>query len=159
MSKLTIRKPTLKDAPGILKLIQHYAERKFLLARTLAQVCEGLRDFHVCEAGGRIVGCGALQLYSDLAEVRSLAVAEEHWRQGIGKALVLACLQEARDLGVKTVFVLTYQPEFFELLGFRRVGKERFPQKIWQDCANCPQFPNCTEVALVVELDAAGSAN
>lgn len=152
---ILIRKPTLKDAPGIQKLIQHFAERKLMLPRTISQVHESLRDFHVCEQGGQIVGCGALHLWSDLAEIRSLAVAENAWRRGIGSALVTACLDEARFFGVRTIFVLTYQPEFFERHGFRRVKKDRFPHKIWVDCANCPQFPNCTETALVLDLEPA----
>ena len=152
MAENVIRKPTLKDAPGIQKLIQHYAERKFLLPRTLNQVHEDLRDFVVCEKDGQIVGCGALHLWSDLAEIRSLAVAENQWRLGVGTALVRACLGEAKTLGVKTIFVLTYQPDFFERLGFRRVSKDKFPHKIWVDCANCPQFPNCTETALMLDL-------
>jgi amino-acid N-acetyltransferase len=158
MTQITVRKPTIKDAPGIQKLIQHYAERKFLLPRTINQVAESLRDFFICEQDGRIVGCGALHLWSDLAEVRSLAVAEGHWRKGIGTLILNACLQEARELGVKTVFVLTYQPDFFERVGFKRATKEKFPQKIWVDCANCPQFPNCTEVALIMELESSAPA-
>ena len=153
MTENLIRKPTLKDAPGIQKLIQHYAERKFLLPRTVSQVAEDLRDFVICERDGQIVGCGALHLWTDLAEIRSVAVAEGSWRLGIGTTLVNACIAEAKVLGVKTIFVLTYQPDFFERLGFRRIGKDKFPHKIWVDCANCPQFPNCTEVALTLDLD------
>ena len=148
----TIRKPTLNDASGIQKLIQHYAERQFLLPRTVSQVIEHLRDFVICEQEGEIIGCSALHLWSDLAEIRSLAVAEHYWRRGVGSILIQASIREAKEFGVKTLFVLTYQPEFFERLGFTRVGKERFPQKIWVDCANCPHFPNCTETALVLEL-------
>jgi len=154
MAENVIRKPTLKDAPGIQKLIQHYSERKFLLPRTLSQVHEDLRDFVICEKEGQIAGCAALHLWSDLAEIRSLAVAENRWRLGVGTALVRACLDEAKALGVGTVFVLTYQPNFFERLGFRRVSKEKFPHKIWVDCANCPQFPNCTETAMILDLGA-----
>ena len=148
----SVRKPTLADASGIQRLIQHYAERRFLLLRTLGQVCEDLRDFSVCEEEGKIVGCGALHLWTDLAEIRSLAVAESHWRRGIGTALVRACLREARELAAKTIFTLTYQPAFFERFGFREVNKDQFPHKIWVDCANCPQFPNCTETALILDL-------
>ncbi len=153
MSKIIVRKPILKDSPGMARLIQHYAERSFLLARPLRQVCESLRDFFVCEENGNILGCGALHLWSDLAEIRSVAVAETHWRKGIGSALVNACLDEGRALGVDTVFVLTYQPEFFARFGFREVAKDQFPQKIWVDCANCPHFPNCTETAMIMRLD------
>ena len=152
MTENLIRKPTLKDAPGIQKLIQHYAERKFLLPRTISQVSEDLRDFVICEKDGQVVGCGALHLWSDLAEIRSVAVVEGSWRLGIGTALVNACIAEAKALEVKTIFVLTYQPDFFQQLGFRRAGKDKFPHKIWVDCANCPQFPNCTEIALTLDL-------
>ena len=153
MSEIAVRKPTIEDAGGIGRLLGHYAARKFLLPRSTGEVCESLRDFFICRDGDETVACGALQLWSNLAEVRSLAVKESHWRRGLGTAIVRACLEEARTLGVKTVFTLTYQPEFFERLGFHRVSKERFPQKIWTVCALCPQFPNCTEIALIHELD------
>ncbi len=154
MTKGVVRKPTVSDAPGICRLIQHYAERRFLLPRTLEQVCENLRDFFVCENDGQIVGCGALHLWSQLAEIRSLAVAESSWRQGIGTAIVQACLKEAQELGASKVLSLTYQPEFFERIGFRRVSKESFPQKVWADCASCPEFPNCKETALIIDMPA-----
>ena len=154
MSEMKVRKPTLHDAPGIQALLQSYADRQLLLPLNLSQVCERLRDFHIADLDGKVVGCGALRLWGgDLAEVRSVAVAESQWRKGVGRAVLDACIAEGRNIGVKTVFVLTYQPEFFEKLGFKRVTKEMFPQKIWADCANCPQFPNCNEVALALKLD------
>ena len=152
MTAPLVRKPTLDDAPGIQALIQSFAARKLLLPRTLDRVCETLRDFFICEQQGEIVACGALHFWSGLVEIRSLAVAETHQARGLGTAIVEACLQEARQLKAKTMFVLTYQPGFFERFGFQRVNKDRFPHKIWIDCANCPQFPNCSEVALIKEL-------
>jgi len=151
-SSVTVRKPSLRDGPGIAALIRHYSGRGFLLARTLRQISESLRDFFVFEEDGRIVGCGALHLWSDLAEIRSLAVEEAHWRRGIGAAIVRACLDEARQLGAETLFVLTYQPDFFARFGFKEVPKDRFPQKIWTDCAQCPKFPNCDEIAMILPL-------
>ena len=153
MANDTLRKPLLKDVSGIHELIRHYAERQFLLPRPPEKISETLRDFFIWESDGRIVGCGALHLWSDLGEIRSVAVAEDHWRHGIGSAIVRACLKEARELGIATVFVLTYQPEFFERFDFRRVSKDTFPHKIWTDCANCPHFPNCTEVALILDVE------
>ena len=153
MSDIVTRKATVRDAAGIAALVQHYASRKFLLPRTREKVCEAIRDFFVCDEGGAIVACGALQLWSDLAEIRSLAVWESHWRRGLGSVIVGQCLEEAQELGVSEVFALTYQPEFFERLGFTRVSKERFPQKIWTVCANCAHFPNCTEVALIYTFE------
>ena len=153
MAELKLRKPMLEDSRGIMTLIQHYSNRGFLLSRTLQQVAESLRDFVICEENGKIIGCCALHLWSDLAEVRSLAVAENHWRRGVGSLLVKACLEEAKTLGVGRVFVLTYQPEFFGRFGFHEEKKDKFPQKIWVDCAYCPHFPNCSETAMTVNLD------
>ena len=109
----TVRKPEVEEAPAIQDLIQDYARERLLLSRTIEEIYESLRDFFVCELDGRIVGCGALHLWSDLAEVRSLAVAREVQKRGIGSALVGACLAEARALHVREVFTLTFQPRFF----------------------------------------------
>ena len=147
-----VRKPEVEEAQAIHDLIEGYAQERLLLPRPVEEVQEALRDFCVCLLDGRIVGCGALHLWSDLAEVRSLAVAREHHKRGVGTRIIQACIEEARRLHVREVFTLTFQPEFFERLGFRRVEKERFPHKIWQVCVKCPLFPDCGEVALSLEL-------
>jgi len=147
-----VRKPEVEEAQAIHDLIEGYARERLLLPRALGQIHESLRDFFVCVRDTRVIGCGALHLWSDLAEVRSLAVAREHQKRGIGSRLVHACIEEGRRLHVREIFTLTFQPSFFERLGFRRVPKERFPQKIWNECVNCPHFPNCGEVALSLEL-------
>ncbi len=101
-----------------------------------------------------MVGICALHIcWDDLAEIRSLAVREEDRKKGIGAKLVKACLEESRKLGIKRVFALTYEPEFFERLGFRKVDKAGLPHKIWTDCLKCVKFPDCDEVSLVKELD------
>jgi amino-acid N-acetyltransferase len=82
-------------------------------------------------------------------------VGRDYQGRGLGRALVLECLREARDLGITRVFALTLKPEFFEKLGFRRVPRSRFPQKIWRDCFKCRFFEACGEVA--VEMDLSGT--
>jgi len=149
---LVVRKPEVEEAPAIHDLIESYAEERLLLPRPLGEIYENLRDFYVCALDSEIVGCGALHLWSDLAEIRSLAVTRGCQKRGIGTRIVEACLQEARRLHVREVFVLTFQPAFFERLGFRRVPKERFPHKIWNECVKCPHFPDCGEVALSVDV-------
>ena len=105
------------------------------------------------EENGEVVGIGALSiLWVDLAEVRTLAVKEEYSGRGIGKKLVAHFMSEAKDLGIKSVFTLTYQSEFFEKCGFKVISKEKMPHKIWKDCLNCPKFPNCDEVLMVMEI-------
>ena len=68
--------------------------------------------------------------------------------QGVGRRLVDACWDAARELEIKTVFTLTYVPGFFEKCGYHRIDKADLPHKIWNECVRCPLFPNCKEVAL-----------
>jgi amino-acid N-acetyltransferase len=79
-------------------------------------------------------------------------VRDDAQGRGIGRALVEGCLNEARELGIKRLFVLTYLPEFFQKFGFVPHPKEKLPHKIWADCLNCPRFPDCDEVALIRDL-------
>jgi amino-acid N-acetyltransferase len=102
-----------------------------------------------------VVGTVCLHIcWEDLAEVRSLAVAEDQGGKGIGRQLVQACLDEARQLGLKRVFALTYKPGFFEKLGFHTIEKSELPHKIWGDCMKCAKFPECDEIAMSIELQA-----
>lgn len=143
----------MKDVPIVHELVNDYASRGEMLARSRSEIYEGLRDFFIAEEEGQILGCAALHInWEDLAEVRSLAVSETAQKRGIGKKLVEACIQEARDLGVAKVYALTYRPGFFEQLGFDQVPKETLPHKIWGDCLKCPQFPNCDEDAVMMEV-------
>ena len=124
-----------------------------MLPRALSQIYENIRDYFVVRQGERVIACAALHVsWEDLAEVKSVAVAEDSQKQGIGAQLVEACLKEARELGIPTVFCLTYQPTFFEKCGFCQVDKMELPRKVWGECYLCPKFPNCDEVALVYNL-------
>ena len=135
------------------KLINHFAGNNEMLPRSLNAIYEDIRDFLVMEEGGQIVGCCALHItWNDLAEIRSLAVDSRIHKNGAGRRLVEACLDEAKELGVPKVFALTYVPGFFEKLGFARVDKGTLPQKIWSDCINCPKFPDCGEEAVAKDL-------
>jgi len=147
-----VRKPEVDEALSVHQLIERHAQQKLMLPRTTAEIYENLRDFFVCVADGSVVGCGALHLWSDLAEIRSLAVDESYRNRDIGTRIVRACIEDAKRLHVREIFVLTYQPGFFERLGFHRVSKERFPHKIWNECVKCPKFPDCDEIALAIEL-------
>ncbi|HOX38769.1 MAG TPA: N-acetyltransferase [Candidatus Brocadiia bacterium] len=147
---MEIRKAAIADVPNIHKLVNHWAGRERMLARALSEIYENLRDFVVCEENGAIIACGALHIiWSDLGEIKSLAVAQERVGSGVGRAVVEVCLTEARALGLQRVFALTYEPEFFEKCGFRRVSKDSLPQKIWSECVRCPKFPDCDEVAVI----------
>jgi amino-acid N-acetyltransferase len=149
-----IRKAKLNDIKEIQRLIKLYAPKGGILPRSLSELYDHLRDFFVFVRNRKVIGICALHIcWEDLAEIRSLAVEEEDQKRGIGAKLVKACLEESKSLGVKRVFALTYQPEFFERLGFKRVDKTVLPHKIWTDCLKCVKFPDCDETALVKDLD------
>jgi amino-acid N-acetyltransferase len=148
-----IRKAVIADIKQIQKLVNDFARREAMLPRALNELYESMRDFVVYEDDGIIKGVCALRiLWEDLAEVRSLAVREEYQGQGIGKTLVRRCLKEAKSLGIKRVFALTYQSDFFMRLGFVDIDKAKLPQKIWGDCLKCHKFPECDENAVILTL-------
>ncbi len=150
-----IEKATMADAPTIQDLVSGLASLGEMLPRPLAEIYEQLRDFLVVRDNGRLVACAALHIvWEDLAEVRSLAVLDEWRDKGVGALLVDACLDEARALGIVTVFALTRQPSFFEKMGFHQADMMALPRKVWGECFRCPKFPNCDEVAVIIELKA-----
>jgi len=123
-----------------------------MLPKSRNKLYQDVRDFFVAERAGSFVGCCALHvLWSDLGEIRSLAVAEVAQNNGVGRRLILSALDDATALRLPRVFVLTYQQEFFERLGFVEVDKTTMPQKVWGECMDCPKFPNCDEIAMVVD--------
>ncbi len=149
-----IRRATVKDAQDIFNILQQYAIKGILLPRSLNSIYENLRDFFVYEQDGKIVGIGSLHIFwEDLAEIKSLAVLEEYQHHGIGKRIVEECIKDAKALGIKRVFALTYVPEFFQKLGFRIVDKSEFPQKVWTECIHCVKFNECKEVPVLLELE------
>jgi amino-acid N-acetyltransferase len=156
-----IRKARIADVAIIQKLLAGFAQQGKLLARSLSELYTNLRDMFVArdESIGQVMGCCSLHImWEDLAEIRSLAVADEYQGRGVGRSLVQACIDEARELGIKRLFTLTYETGFFERMGFQVADKNIFPQKIWADCLHCPKFPECDEVALVMDLTTEVSA-
>ena len=151
-----IRKARIQDVPAIKKLINFYAEKGDMLPRALGELYDSIRDFSVYEEDGKVSGVAALHVgWEGIAELRSVAVAKDHLGRGIGRRLVAACMEEARALGVKEVFVLTYVDGFFEKLGFKDAKREDLPQKVWTECRNkCVKYPDeCNEAAMTLTLD------
>lgn len=150
-----IRKANVSDTESILKTINRFAEKDLMLPRSLQEIYENIRDYTVYLEGERLVGCAALHVFwKDLAEIKSLAVDESCQGKGIAKELVRECVKEAATLRASKAFVLTYLPDFFLPLGFRIVEKESLPQKIWTECIKCHKFPECTEIAMILDLPA-----
>jgi amino-acid N-acetyltransferase len=154
-----VEKAGVGDAAQIHDLVNQFAQRGDMLPRTLGEVYENLRDFLVVRDGRRLLACVALHImWEDMAEVRSLAVGEASQAQGLGAVLVRACVEEGRALGLRTLFALTYRPAFFEKLGFRLADVMTLPRKVWNECYRCPKFPNCNEIAMVLDLGGKSSS-
>jgi amino-acid N-acetyltransferase len=148
-----LRKAQINDVKEIQKLLMHYANKGDMLSRSLSELYEALRDFYIVEEEGRIVGVAALHIvWEDLAEIRSVAVSEGTGRKGIGTEVVNACIAEAKLLGLKRLFCLTYKPDFFGRFGFQIVDKSQLPHKVWGDCIKCAKFPDCDEIAMIMDL-------
>jgi len=149
-----LTRASIADARAICDLVNEFARRGEMLPRTMSEVYQNLRDFYVVRNdAGELIACGALHiLWEDLAEVKSLAVREDLQGRGVGAQIVHACIDEARELGLQTVFALTYRPGFFERLGFAQADVMTLPRKVWGECYRCPKFPGCNEIAMVLPL-------
>ena len=149
-----IRKAKITDASKIQSLINSWAKKGKLLERSLNYIYEHIRDFWILEDRGKIVGCCALGVvgWQNLGEIKSLVVAARYQNRGAGKKLVLKCIGEAKALGLKNIFALTFVPSFFKKMGFKEIDRNKLPHKIWSDCVNCVLFPDCKEEAVALEL-------
>jgi amino-acid N-acetyltransferase len=150
---VTARKANMGDIAPLLRLINDYAANGVMLPRTEFDVSENIRDFSVINSGTDLIACGALHFYTPtMAEVRSLAVDPRWKSHGVGRRMVEALLDEARQFSLDAVFAFTYVPGFFRKLGFDEVERGELPLKAWKDCLRCPKFQCCDEIAMVQVL-------
>ncbi|UCD34355.1 MAG: N-acetyltransferase [Nitrospiraceae bacterium] len=153
-TQYTFGKATLNDAKAIHALVNSFAQRNRMLPRSLNDIYELIRDFYVCRDRDTIVAVCALHIvWENLAEIRSIAVMKKYQKRGLGRKLIQRCLREAKVMGARSVFALTYFPEYFKKLGFEDIDKNELPHKIWGDCLKCPKFPDCEELAVIKRLD------
>lgn len=150
---LFVRRAEPSDAKEIHELLENYVAPGMLLPRTLKQVYRSIRDFVVVIEAGRIVGCGALRIYSaELAEVGALAVSADRQGTGLGRRVVETLVHDARGLGLHRVFALTLQDTFFHRIGFATVSISEFPEKVAADCTGCARRASCAEIAVARSL-------
>ena len=146
---MKLRKAKIADVEEMMALINSNAEIGLMLPRSRNMLYENIREFMLAEEDGEIIGVASLHiLWSDLGEIRALAVAPSHQRKGIGSRIIRALEDEAKELGCSRLFALTYQPEFFKYCGYEEISKDQMPQKVWTECINCIKFPNCDEIAV-----------
>lgn len=150
---MEIRKAKVTDVVSINSLIREYAERDIMLHRSHSDIYKNLQAFTVAETDGEVIGCCALEvIWSDLAEIKSLAVDKNNTGSGTGSALVKKALEQAGRLGIHRVFALTLDPGFFEKFGFVKIEKKELPMKVWSDCARCPKQDHCDETAVIRKI-------
>ncbi|WP_078910154.1 amino-acid N-acetyltransferase [Streptomyces sp. NRRL S-87] len=123
---VTIRRARTTDVAALRRLLDQYVSQRILLDKAPVTLYEDIQEFWVAEreVDGRVVGCGALHvMWEDLAEVRTLAVDRELKGAGVGHQLLDKLLQTARWLGVRRVFCLTFEVDFFAHHGFVEIGE------------------------------------
>lgn len=151
---LEIRKACMNDITAMADLINGWAERGVMLHRSLAELYEDVRDFHVACIDQRVVGVAGLRImWANLAELYALAVDGEARSRGIGRKLVDAIAEEADALGIGRIFALTYEQQFFERCDFTLVDRKNLPQKVWSECVRCSKREACDEIAMIRVLN------
>jgi amino-acid N-acetyltransferase len=118
------RRARTGDVKGIRRLVDTYSQPRIMLSKATVALYEDVQEFRVAEriSDGAVVGCGALHvMWEDLAEVRTVAVDPECWGRKIGHRIVTELIDTARDLGVRRVFVLTFETAFFGSVGFEPI--------------------------------------
>lgn len=128
-----VRRARTSDVPGIKELVDIYAG-KILLEKNLVTLYEAVQEFWVAELDDEIVGCGALHvLWSDLGEVRTVAVHPKVRGTGVGHRLVNRLLDVARELRLERIFVLTFEVEFFAKHGFVEIDGTPVTAEVYEE--------------------------
>ncbi len=151
---MIIRKAVVADVTEIKKLIEPFVKDRLILPKSLHSLYSSLRDFWILtDDTGTLMGCSAVQVsWDEMGEIRTLAVKKDMQGRGYGRELVRNCINEAKDLGLKKIFTLTYKEGFFKKAGFKNIDKSKLPNKIWADCIHCPHFPDCDETAMMYTI-------
>ena len=133
MTEVVVRRARTSDVPEIKRLVDTYAG-KILLEKNLVTLYEAVQEFWVAERDGEVVGCGALHvLWADLGEVRTVAVDPTVKGRGVGHAIVDRLLDEARELQLERLFVLTFETEFFGRHGFTEIEGTPVTAEVYEE--------------------------
>ena len=151
---LFVRRARPQDAVVISRLNNSFANEGQMLIRTPEMISLAIDDYLVVQnARGELVACGALKEYSpSVAEIAAIAVSREAHGRGLGRTIVRAVEDLARMRGIYDVFALTLQPDFFAAIGYQRVDRARYPEKIRRDCLGCMRRFACNEICFAKNL-------
>jgi amino-acid N-acetyltransferase len=130
---IEIRAARTSDVKGIRKLIDLYAPQRRILSKETVTLYESVQEFVVAVDGDKIVGCGAMHvLWEDVAEVRTVAVVEELRGKGVGHQILLKLIERAEAVGVKKIFCLTFETDFFGRHGFKEIEGAPVEPEVYQ---------------------------
>ncbi|HEX5524739.1 MAG TPA: amino-acid N-acetyltransferase [Pedococcus sp.] len=130
----TIRWARTPDVRAIRAIVAPMAQSRVLIAKEAVTYYEALQQFRVAELDGEVVGCGALHvMWEDLAEIRTLAVRPEAKGAGVGSALLDALVEDARQLGVRRLFCLTFEVDFFRRHGFEAIEGQAVDPEVYAE--------------------------
>ena len=131
--EVIIRRARTADVRDIRRLVDTYTADRRLLSKATVALYEDMQELWVAERDSAVVGCGAVHvMWEDLAEIRTVAVDPDHRGQKIGHRVVTALLDTARDLGVRRVFVLTFETTFFGSFGFVPIDGTPVPHDVYE---------------------------
>jgi amino-acid N-acetyltransferase len=152
--EIVVRRALVTEVDAIARLNNFFADQHLMLRRTPEMIALAVDDYLVAvDERDRVLGCGALKEYSpSVAEVAAIAVAHEAQGLGLGRRIVDAVEHLARKRGIPEVFALTLEPQFFEALGYVRVDRARYPEKIRRDCIGCARRFACNETCFAKPL-------
>ena len=130
---VVVRSAKTGDVKKIRKIVDAYSDQRRLLSKETVTLFEAVQEFVVAEVDGEVVGCGALHvLWEDLAEVRTVAVIESMHGQGVGHKILDQVLKNAKEIGVKKVFCLTFETKFFGAHGFEEIQGTPVTPEVYQ---------------------------
>ncbi|MEI6645021.1 MAG: GNAT family N-acetyltransferase [bacterium] len=160
MTKYTIRSANLKDAEQIFELIRQHQED--LITRPMGDIIQNIDRFFVADVGGKVAACAAFQILPEIGvperasvEIQSVAVHVDYRRNHIGSQIVKHILERVRIFDPAQAIVLTFAPDFFGALGFKRIEKTQVMHKLYMGCINCTKHANpftCPEIAMALDL-------
>jgi amino-acid N-acetyltransferase len=154
--EIELFKPNVSDIKQMQELVSKDVENGNILSRDKNEMATTIRSYIAIKnkLDDKIIGFVALHIHTtSLAEIRSLIVSQDYRGIGIAKKLIAQCIEDAKELTLKKLLVLTYKQQLFESFGFKEILKESIPEtKIWADCIKCKHFPICDEISLTLDI-------
>ncbi len=135
----TVRPARSADILGIHRLLEPMVDRRILLGKDLAVLYGATQEFVVAEQDGELIGCGALHvMWEDLGEIRTLLVRDDWLHHGVGRRIVEALEERAREIGLSRLFCLTFEVDFFTRRGFAPIGEQVVDPDVYSQLLRSP---------------------